>query len=92
MRKCHVNILGLLQDYRFKELENETCRLYESGKIPLNIAIGLIGQRTIHDRRIQPRSANRIPITGKSSQRRAKKDSRRITGKGSLSKGTDEPD
>lgn len=37
----------------FKELEDETFRLYESGEIPLDIAIGLIGKRAVHDRRFQ---------------------------------------
>lgn len=75
-----------------KELENETYGLYEQGKIPLDIAIGLIGERSIQDRRIQSRPINGIQSTRQRSRRRTERDSRRITGKGSLSREIEEPD
>jgi hypothetical protein len=43
------------KDELLKELENDTYGLYEQGKIPDDIATGLISAKTIAARRLQPR-------------------------------------
>jgi hypothetical protein len=46
------------------KLRNETLGLYEQGKIPEHIAIGLVGERAVNDRRLQLRSAQGVPGGG----------------------------
>src|SRR5205085_64047 len=48
-------------DKLFKELLNDTVRLYERGEIPEDIAIGLVGKPAIANRRGELRPINRLP-------------------------------
>ena len=59
------------KDELLKELENDTYGLYEQGKIPDDVATGLISARTIAARRLQSRPVGGSNREGPSDERNA---------------------
>jgi hypothetical protein len=74
---------GQVHEYEtlHKELLHETVRLYESGELPENIAIGLVGKRAIQNRRTQPRPTQGADRSRQGAGSRAAGDLGRAGGK-----------
>lgn len=83
------------KDELLKELEDDTYGLYESGKIPDDVAKGLISAKTIETRRLQSRSTGGSDREGAPDGRGANTNSQGISNQapldGSTSQGNSDP-
>lgn len=79
---------GYNKEELLKELEDDTYGLYEQGKIPDDIATGLISAKTIAARRLQPRSTGGSDSGGPPDGRGANTDSQGTSGQAPLDGGT----